>query len=100
MSKAKYSNKELLETVKHWHYLALHYVGTAVEDDHFERLEAIQKLIQNQSDKRYEAKIFGEKTTIKFCLSDLVERNDSFTVRDLILPWLLIGNKPELIKGE
>jgi len=59
----------------------------------------ILKLIQNQPEKRYKAKI-SDKTTIKFYLSDLVDRNDSFTMRLLVLPWLLKGNKPELIKED
>ena len=63
--------------------------------------QQIKILIQNQpiKEKRYQAKI-NDKTTIKFYLSDLVDRNDSFTMRQFVLPWLLKGNKPELLKED
>ena len=45
---SEYSIVELIQTINHWHNLALLYVGRAVEDDHEELLEAIKKLIKNQ----------------------------------------------------
>ena len=39
--------------------------------------------------------IISENTTIFFTLEDLVVRNPLFSIRELLIPWLRKGNKPD-----
>lgn len=49
--------------------------------------------------QREEALKFGDErkhATICFTFGDLLEPN--FSIRELVIPWLLKGNQPELLK--
>jgi len=46
---------------------------------------------------KFMARIPERNTTIYFTLYDLVKPEPLFSIREILKPWLLAGNQPELI---
>lgn len=50
-------------------------------------------------EQKYRAVITPHKTVITFALSDLVNLKPLFSIRELVIPWLQAGNKPDDYAG-
>lgn len=55
---------------------------------------------KNDSQLRFKAEIPEKNATIIFSFEDLLNSNQLFSIRELVVPWLKRGNIPEVVSDE
>jgi hypothetical protein len=55
--------------------------------------------VRKVNEIKFRARI-AKDTVVPFTLGDLVNPNPLFSIRQLLIPWLRAGNKPDVFTGE